>query len=702
MVLLIIMKVYCPSYKRPDAPLFKIAKNLIIVLNKSDDEEVAEYRRINEPRGHTVIHPDPEQKTYIGLCGTRNWILENAEEDWHIQIDDDVYEFCKYDTESGSYIETDFDNFISETEKVIKEVDNSKTGMIGYKNISLLRNDLYYPIDNKNYEICSRFDLYFCVILNNKLLKSKGFKYNGYPNPKDNTRKHGHDDFIQYWCENEKLDRYKIYSVTIKCKWVNNISNSIFLNLKTEKELYSFRKNVNLWLLENFKDNDILRLLSLNNINYFERRINQELKVYVPSHKRSNSKLFEIADNLNIVLQHEEDIEPYSKWKDKHNVIYIPELRGLLDARNWILDQNDDWFLMLDDDVLDFKKGNDSITWNDFLSYTKDVITNLNKDEVGIVGYNRVWDNYKFTLEYEKSYFASLVIVLNGKLLKSKGFKYEGYPFDGQNGQRAFSEDSNCVYFCHSNNIEIIKINPVSILYNSDHNSNVWEDNKHREKMVFITHLWLLDKYRNHSGFEEFSYLIMNTIKGTLSDLKYYTFEELVNEISYEILDNNKGEESMKKMLVSGLVLFLVFFGISFTSCDTDDKKTDEKVIAEEFRGIWIREKTNINNGKLYRISQGSLYCAIRVTENEIHFIAFDSIDKNQKTTGEVSANDTGKRDVSNCWSDEHTHTIYSGDKQIGTYFGNEDTLNLYGVDYSSWESERGLIFIRFKSDLLP
>ena len=161
----------------------------------------------------------------------------------------------------------------------------------------------------------------------------------------------------------------------------------------------------------------------------------------------------------------------------------------------------------------------------------------------------------------------------------------------------------------------------------------------------------------------------------------------------------------MKKMLVSGLVLFLVFFSVSFglASCDIEEKET-KKVIAEEFRGIWIVEKlNNINvldaNEKLTRYNNipQNPYSGMRVTENKIEFIVFDNINQNNNITNESKQD--YMEDITNAWSNDTTKTIYNGDKDIGTYGANENILNIYGVQPSSM---RSTTYIRFNKSMLP
>jgi len=250
------MKIYCPSYKRPDAPLFSLAKDLIIVLNKSEPEEAAEYRRLNEPRGHTVIHPDPEQKTWVGLCGTRNWILQNNNE-WILMMDDDIYEVCEWNQKEKQYVQCSWDFFIEETKKIVDILSkNYKIAMAGYQYISeemiILKNDIEIFF-SKNYEKALNYKLWQAVLLNTFLLNSNNIFYDGYPNPNDETKKHGHDMYIQCDCDNKNFYRYIINNITFKSS-NNNGKNSIFLPGE-EKQRINLLIDEHIWLLNVFKLN---------------------------------------------------------------------------------------------------------------------------------------------------------------------------------------------------------------------------------------------------------------------------------------------------------------------------------------------------------------------------------------------------------------------------------------------------------------
>jgi len=255
------------------------------------------------------------------------------------------------------------------------------------------------------------------------------------------------------------------------------------------------------------------------------------LKVYVPSHKRPDVKLFDFASDLNIVINQEEDIEPYSKWKGKHNIIYRPELKGLLDVRNWILEQNDDWFLMLDDDLLSTKS--EELTWDEFIKETENIIYSLDKTEVGIVGYKRD-EPKEFYFEEKKDNFTNIyqAVILNSSLLKSNNFKYEGYPFDGANGQRAHLEDSDLIYFCYSNNLKIIQLTKLAVSFDKICSSVAWND-ENKEKMIFLSCLWLLDKYRNYPNIKKDINYYFNNKPNNLRNYSKLNFaEEIIEHIS--------------------------------------------------------------------------------------------------------------------------------------------------------------------------
>ena len=334
------------------------------------------------------------------------------------------------------------------------------------------------------------------------------------------------------------------------------------------------------------------------------------MKVYCPSHNRPDSKLFSITTGLNIVLQYEEDVETYSKWKDQHNIIYVPELKGLLDARNWILEQSNDWVMMTDDDieVLEIKDNKKvDISWDKFLTETESIKNELDNDKIGVVGFNRN-GNTIFTEQYQEEKFDLYhTVILNAPLLKSKGFKYEGYPFDGVGGQRAYCEDTDLLYWCYVNDIKNIKINYLCIKHDSKRQTVVWESFKNREKMFILATIWLLDKYKDYA-------LIIDTCNKALQyvSLTYdrnELYNELVNEVSYETLHIITGEEEMKKnVLIGGLIVFLFagFVGCSNGNNNDDDDDIDTRVIAEQYRGTW--EMSNGENAKPIYLTETHYY----------------------------------------------------------------------------------------------
>ena len=130
-------------------------------------------------------------------------------------------------------------------------------------------------------------------------------------------------------------------------------------------------------------------------------------------------------------------------------------------------------------------------------------------------------------------------LVLNAPLLKSRGFKYEGYPFDGCNGQRAHCEDTDLLYYCYVNKIKTIKINNIYLNYNRKHESVAWGDFKNKEKMLVLSYLWLLGKYKDYP---KLTTVCRNVINSIINNLKYNSTEELYNDIVNEV-----SEETLNK-----------------------------------------------------------------------------------------------------------------------------------------------------------
>ena len=201
-------------------------------------------------------------------------------------------------------------------------------------------------------------------------------------------------------------------------------------------------------------------------------------------------------------------------WNDRHNVIYVPELKGLLDARNWILKQSNDWVLMTDDDVLEIKDINNDkeISWDKFIIETENIISQTN-DEIGVIGFNFIGNkNYSKQYQIGNNFDLYGAVVLNAPLLKSKGFKYEGFPFDGVNGQKAHCEDTDLLYYCYANNIKTLRINCLHINFNKKHKSIAWGNFKNREKMLVLSYIWLLGKYKDYPKITEISKSVIDSI----------------------------------------------------------------------------------------------------------------------------------------------------------------------------------------------
>jgi predicted CopG family antitoxin len=265
------------------------------------------------------------------------------------------------------------------------------------------------------------------------------------------------------------------------------------------------------------------------------------LNVYCPSKGRPNAPLFEFSDiPINIILQFKEDIDPYNEANEnrkvKHNIEYIPELKGLLDARNYILNLNNEWSIMIDDDINScFKrtKGDDyKISFSELINETESVLYLLDKNKVGLVGYNRTGfffrkkDKPRYII-CNKGIFCSIV-VLNNSLLKLKNIKYDAYE-----GQKAYGEDIDIHCQCVNNNIERIIINSVIPNRLDNLKSQVWE-NVDRQIKGRESIEWLLKKWCNN--------------KKVIDLLKYHfglkkganNFEKFTEEQFNKILNVNK------------------------------------------------------------------------------------------------------------------------------------------------------------------
>jgi hypothetical protein len=313
------------------------------------------------------------------------------------------------------------------------------------------------------------------------------------------------------------------------------------------------------------------------------------MKVYVPSHKRPDSKLFEITHGLNIILQFEEDVEPYSKWKDCHNVMYIPELKGLLDARNWILKNNNAWVLMMDDDIIEFTENSEIIEWDTFLEKTKNVLLQMDSSKIGITGIN-LYPNEKDFLNlgsYSTSQYFKIfqVVFLNCKLLNSTGYRYEGYPYDGFNGQRTYGEDWDILHYCYKNNLLMAKINSLRYKTNQEQSTVCWENDK--ETLFLLTQFWLLQKYYYYE------FIVKLILENIDTSLKKYrskygedSYNKIMNKISYEILNKYEGNQEMKKLLIVGLALGLLL-GLNGCKQDVEPEEVKKVVDAKYIGEFW-------------------------------------------------------------------------------------------------------------------
>ena len=274
------------------------------------------------------------------------------------------------------------------------------------------------------------------------------------------------------------------------------------------------------------------------------------MKIFVPSKNRPDSKLFTQTTGLNIVLQTEQDFESYKIHEKSHVLHCKPELKGLLDTRNWILEQGtkkDPWIFMIDDDVNTFNRLVKQQKLPVILSFTKianeiekmlnKIIQRVDTSKIGIIGFNNQIDNRPFIFNFNDEFtiinennfmLFHHSILLNTPVLKSINFQYSGYPFDGQNGQRAFFEDTELNYFLYVNGLNTIRINTLGFTFIRDNQSMVWDNYKYKEKMHILSNIWLLYKY----GFK-YS-VIMRAIASSLYNnlgLKYNTYDDIDEEL---------------------------------------------------------------------------------------------------------------------------------------------------------------------------
>jgi hypothetical protein len=348
------------------------------------------------------------------------------------------------------------------------------------------------------------------------------------------------------------------------------------------------------------------------------------MKVYCPSKGRPDSLLFLMSENLNIIIQNEEDWVSYQKHKDRHNLMFIPGLRGLLDCRNWVFQYgDDDWILMLDDDVISYKEleiidnqiAEKDISWNNFIKETEKTLSKLDKTEVGVVGFNLFKENFTDSFKTVKDFNLYQSVILNIPLLKSKGYKYESYPLDKYKGKKGFCEDMSHQCFCEANNLKRVRINNLFFAFDNEHQTTVWEDRKNREKMLIISFLWFLGKYSEYPTIvKHFS----DTIFYFLKNLRYTTIDEIVieivNNVSYGTFNFEDIEEFvMKKYLILGLVLCgLVGVIPSLTSCGGGENEDTGKVVEEKYWGVYAEKAPDEEYGGVIDI-----YATITLSKNE-------------------------------------------------------------------------------------
>jgi hypothetical protein len=109
--------------------------------------------------------------------------------------------------------------------------------------------------------------------------------------------------------------------------------------------------------------------------------------------------------------------------------------------------------------------------------------------------------------------------------------------------------------------------------------------------MLLLTFLWLLDKYK------DFPEIVRNIIMSIGLMKEYYnSYSEIINEVSYETLDNDDEETKMKNILIGGLVMFLLASVVgcnSGTSSNEVKEEVETRVIEEKYRGTYEKSTTS-------------------------------------------------------------------------------------------------------------
>lgn len=189
-------------------------------------------------------------------------------------------------------------------------------------------------------------------------------------------------------------------------------------------------------------------------------------------------------------------------------------------------------------------------------------------------------------------------------LLKEYGFRYEGYPFDGYDGQRSYNEDVNLLCYCYEKDIKVAIIDALYFVFDYSQPTVCWGDRKTKEKMNFYSLFWLLYKYKENEDLVKYIIAhLISIINNFHSNTSKELFEGLFKELSYESL-NNEEELSMKReILIGGLVLLL---SMGFIACPTDNKgggEEETKKVDAKFQGEWDY-KTYDGQGDYFKITE--------------------------------------------------------------------------------------------------
>jgi hypothetical protein len=230
-------------------------------------------------------------------------------------------------------------------------------------------------------------------------------------------------------------------------------------------------------------------------------------------------------------------------------------------------------------------------------------------------------ENINIIIQTEEDFDLYASVILNVPLLKTMGFKYESYPFDGIRGNKGFSEDVGLLCFCYINKLKMVRINSLKFEFNNEDNSITWTSKKNREKMITISNTYHLGRYREYPLIVNY---LKNVITYQLSHLEESTIEDIVNEIvktvSYETLNfESEKEFEMKKFLIWGLMLLITATATVITSCNQDDDEEVPKVIEEKYRGLWYCNEFDtgfeLTKNKMRFYTEREEECSLAYTE---------------------------------------------------------------------------------------